>query len=177
MGTHISTCAWSLPKGSLSSGHGLLFSVPQQEIHLITRCNAQPRWPWLRVLKERLTSLGGSRSRIRLPIYCVWHAQVTVDATNAQSILGALARNASSRGFSALAESIVVALAEGRGRAVSDAVGAAVGAEAGSNSSQVCTVPHSLKYGVYDPGGAALDVTKKILYSPSSVNIQHALYQ
>ena len=64
-----------------------------------------------------------------------------MDATNAHSILAALARNASDRGFPALAESIVVALSQGRGRAVSDAVGAAVGAEADTNATQVCRGP------------------------------------
>lgn len=67
--------------------------------------------------------------------------QVTVDATNAHSIVAALARNATDRGFPALAESIVVALSQGRGRAVSDAVGAAVGAEADRNATQVCRGP------------------------------------
>ncbi|BDA41275.1 hypothetical protein COCOBI_02-0550 [Coccomyxa sp. Obi] len=64
-------------------------------------------------------------------------SQVTVDATSAQSILAALRGNASDAGFPALAQSIVVALAEGRGRNVSTAVGAAVGAEGGRNDTKV----------------------------------------
>ncbi|CAL8462000.1 g1531 [Coccomyxa elongata] len=64
-------------------------------------------------------------------------SQVTVDATSSRSVLAALRGNASDGGFPALAQSIVVALAEGRGRNVSAAVGAAVGAEAGRNETKV----------------------------------------
>ena len=66
--------------------------------------------------------------------------QVTVDATDARSILAALARNASDEGFPALAQSIVVALAEGRSRAVSDAVASALAIDGGRNASQVSAI-------------------------------------
>ncbi len=63
-----------------------------------------------------------------------------MDATDARSILAALARNASDGGFLALAQSIVVALAEGRGRAVSDAVAFALAIDGGRNTSQVSAI-------------------------------------
>ena len=62
---------------------------------------------------------------------------MTVDATSSQSVLAALRGNASDEGFPALAQSIVVALAEGRGRNVSNAVGDAVAAEADRNNTRV----------------------------------------
>ncbi len=66
-----------------------------------------------------------------------------MDATSSRSVLAALRGNASDAGFPALAQSIVVALAEGRGRNVSAAIGAAIGAEAGRNETKVRRVKDS----------------------------------
>lgn len=68
-----------------------------------------------------------------------------MDATSSRSILAALAGNLSSgSGFSALAESVVVAVAEGRSADVSRAVGVAVGGGPGANASQVCCNPGAI---------------------------------